>query len=114
MCQLRKYVLNNKPDSTYPLLMNNLLSFSAAKLNRAADLKENIEKLESELAALLGSNSTVAPKRGPGRPKKLLTVGAVETPKRKRRRISAAGRARIAAAARARWAKAKKAGKNSL
>lgn len=94
--------------------MNKLLSLTATQLRLAAGLKEKIIELENELASLLGSNSPVAPKRGPGRPKKALTTEAVEAPKMKRRKMSAAGRARIAAAARARWAKAKAAGKNSL
>jgi hypothetical protein len=94
--------------------MNDLLSLTPAQLNHAADLKEKIEKLENELTSLLGSNSPVAPKRGPGRPKKILTVGTIQLPKLKRRKMSAAGRARIAAAAKARWAKAKAAGKTSL
>ena len=94
--------------------MNDLLSLSAAQLNRAADLKEKIEKLEGELASLLGSGSPVAPKRGPGRPRKALTVGTVELPQTKRRKMSASARAKMAAAAKARWAKAKAHGKNSL
>jgi len=94
--------------------MNDLQSLSAAQLNRAANLKEKIEALESELASLLGSDSPAAAKRGPGRPKKPSIASTVGVSKRKRRRMSAAGRAKIAAAARARWAKAKKSGKNSL
>jgi hypothetical protein len=109
-----KYLLNRSGASPYPLFMNDLLSLTPAQLNHAADLKEKIEKLENELTSLLGSNSPVAPKRGPGRPKKILTVGTIQLPKLKRRKMSAAGRARIAAAAKARWAKAKAAGKTSL
>lgn len=91
--------------------MNDLLSLTPAQLNHAADIKEKIEKMQGELALLLGSNPPVAPKRGPGRPPKALTV---KVPKAKRRKMSAAWRAKIAAAAKARWARAKAAGKNSL
>lgn len=96
--------------------MNDLLSLTPAQLNHAADLKEKIEKLESELASLLGSSSPVAPKRRPGRPRKedITFARFAGTPGMKRRKMSAEGRARIAAAARARWAKAKAAGKSSL
>jgi hypothetical protein len=72
-----------------------------------------IIKLEQE-APHLNSNSSVAPKRGPGRPKKILSTGTVESPKTKRHKMSASARAKIAAAAKARWAKAKAAGKTSL
>jgi hypothetical protein len=94
--------------------MNDLLSLTAAQLRHAAGLKEKIVGLENELASLLGSSPVVAPKRGPGRPRKEVTFEVVEVPKIKRRKMSAAARARIAAAAKARWAKAKAAGKTSL
>jgi len=93
--------------------MNNLLSLTSAQLHHAADLKEKIVKLEKELASMLGSHSPL-PKRGPGRPKKLLTIAPVEATKIKRRRMSTAARAKMAAVAKARWAKAKAAGKSSL
>jgi hypothetical protein len=60
---------------------------SASQLRRAADIKDKIESLQKELAGLLGSS----------------TDGAAAP--RKRRKMSAAGRARIAAAQKARWAK---------
>jgi hypothetical protein len=68
---------------------------SASQLRRAADLKHKIESLEKQLTRLLSG-----------------TAGAAAP--RKRRKMSAAGRARIAAAARARWAKVKAAGKSKL
>ena len=61
---------------------------SASQLRRAANIKHKIETLQKQLARLLGS-----------------TAGAAAP--RKRRKLSAAGRARIAAAQRARWAKVK-------
>ena len=66
-------------------------------LKRSLDISEQIEKLQTELANVLGGLSkAVAPapaKRGP-------------KPGRKRK-MSAAGRARIIAAQKARWAKVK-------
>jgi hypothetical protein len=60
-------------------------------LRRAANIKDKIQSLENELGRILGastkSSNAVAPK--------------------KKRKMSAAGRAKIAAAARARWAKVK-------
>jgi hypothetical protein len=68
-----------------------LTSLSPQQLRRAATIKEKIQSLENELHRILGSSaksiSAVAPK--------------------KKRKMSAAGRAKIAAAARARWAKVK-------
>src|SRR5208283_764654 len=64
---------------------------SAKQLRRAATIKEKIQSLENELNRILGSS--------------IKPVAAV-APKKKRK-MSAAGRAKIAAAVRARWAKAK-------
>jgi hypothetical protein len=100
--------------SAYSLQMNDILSLTPAQLNHAADLKEEIIKLEAELSSFLGSGSTQAGKRKPGRPKKEIVANAVDQPKTKRRKMSPAARARMAAAAKARWAKAKAEGKNSL
>ena len=95
--------------------MNDLLSLTPAQLNHAADLKEKIVELENELASLLDSNSPVAPKRKPGRPRKqVMFAWAFSSPKMKRRKMAASARAKMAAAAKARWAKAKAAGKTSL
>ncbi len=94
--------------------MNDLSLLTPGQLNRAANLKEKIEKLEGKLHSLLGSDLAVKPKRGPGRPPKIPVAGAVELPQRKRRKMSAAARAHMASVANARWAKAKAAGKNSL
>ena len=66
-------------------------NLSPAQLRKAAELKERINSLTSELASLLGGDSSLNPQPLP--------------PKSGRRQMSAAGRARIAAAARARWAK---------
>ena len=70
---------------------NSLLDLSPSQLRKAADLKERIDALTSELASLLGGDSTLNPQ--PLRPKS------------GRRNMSPEGQERIAAAARARWAK---------
>jgi len=74
-----------------------------------------IERLESELAAILGSRAAA---QGPARRAPWARVGRQTTlmPSKpaKRRTMSAAGRAKIAAAARKRWKLAKAAGKTSL
>jgi hypothetical protein len=69
--------------------MNSILELTSAQLNRAADLKEKIAKLERKLVEILGAE-----------------VSAGE-PVKKRKGMSAAGRARVAAAQKARWAKIK-------
>jgi hypothetical protein len=81
--------------------MNNL---SARELRRAADLKDRIESLQSELNKILGYFV------GNGR----TPVATPVSKKTGRRKMSAAGRAKIATAARARWAKVKAAGKKRL
>jgi hypothetical protein len=115
--------------------MSNLLSLSAAQLNRAATLKDRIEALSQQLTELLGSpvsNGAAAPANKPAR-KQISAAGiarikaaqkarwakvhaaqpaaaAVKTAAKKRK-MSAEGRARIVAAVKARWAKVKKAKK---
>jgi|SRR5579859_5273710 len=68
------------------------IDLTAHQFRRAADLKEQIDALESQLSVLLG--------------------GAAEPTLRRRHGMSTAGRARIAAAARARWARVRAAGGN--
>jgi hypothetical protein len=75
--------------------MSSIINLSAQQLRRAATIKEQIQSLENELGRILGS------------PTKPVAVAA---PK-KRRKMSAAGRAKISAAAKARWAKVKAAKK---
>ena len=70
--------------------MSSIANLSAQQLRRAATLKEQIQSLENELGQILGSSEKPI----------------VAAPK-KRRKMSAAGRARMSAAAKARWAKAK-------
>lgn len=68
--------------------MNELLQLSTSKLQRILAVKRQIERLQAKLSKLAGATDLAA---GNGR--------------RKRRKMSAAGRKRIAAAAKARWAK---------
>jgi hypothetical protein len=70
----------------------NMTDFTPIQFRKAADLQEKIAQLQSNLAAILGSEVEAAP---------------VAKPARKKGGMSAAGRARIAAAQKARWAKAK-------
>jgi hypothetical protein len=75
--------------------MSLIINLSAQQLRRAAAIKEQIQSLENELGRILGSSTKPV---------------AVAAPK-KRRKMSAAGRAKISAAAKARWAKVKAAKK---
>jgi hypothetical protein len=68
-----------------------IADLSAKNLRRAADIKEKIESLENEIGRIFGSS---------------IKPVAIAAPK-KRRKMSAAGRARMSAAAKARWAKIK-------
>jgi hypothetical protein len=72
-----------------------ITNLSAQQLRRAAGIKDKIQSLEKELEQILGSSTKPV---------------AVAAPK-KRRKMSAAGRAKISAAAKARWAKIKAAKK---
>jgi hypothetical protein len=70
-----------------------ITNLTVQTLRQAADLKEKIESLHNQLAAILGSTATPASTPAPKAPK---TKG-----------MSAAGRAKVAAAQKARWAKIK-------
>lgn len=72
-----------------------LLNLSPSQLRKAADLKDRIDGLISELAQILHGSGM----RGSGN-----EVGSSRPAKRK---MSAEGRRRIVAAARARWARVK-------
>jgi hypothetical protein len=85
-------------------MTNSTVTLSAGQLRKAAAVREKIDKLERQLAVLLGSPAAT-PRPAPKEP---------SVAPRKRRRMSTAARAKMAAAAKARWAKAKKAGRNRL
>ena len=73
-----------------------MINATPTQLRKAADIQEKIQSLQEELGQLLGGEtSTPAQTTEP------------PTAKRKKYKMSAAGRARIAAAVRARWAKVK-------
>ena len=72
--------------------MSSIIQLSPAQLRRAANLQEKIAALQKQLAQLVGADASPAP---------------VVEPVKKKRGMSAAGRARIAAAQKARWAKTK-------
>ena len=74
-----------------------MIHLTSKELRRAALLKEKIAALEKKLSQLFGST---------------ITSVAAKAPKKKRK-MSAAGKARIVAAQKARWAKVK-AGKPSV
>jgi len=74
----------------------NITSLSPTQLRKAADIQEKIQSLQEELGQLLGGETST-----PAQPNEAPTA------KRKKYKMSAAGRARIAAAVRARWAKVK-------
>jgi hypothetical protein len=71
--------------------MNSITNLTSKQLRRAASLKDKIESLEKRIGKLLGSASKPD----------------IEAKPKKRRKMSAAGRASIAAAQKARWAKVK-------
>jgi hypothetical protein len=77
----------------------NITNLSAEQLRNAADLKERIDALQEELTEVLGGDM---PAPGPV---------AIEAPagprngrRKRRKQVSARGRANISAAAKARWA----------
>ena len=71
---------------------------TSADLRRAADIKEQLDQLQQELAGILGGE--VPSPAAPGG-------------RKKKRTMSAAARALIGAAQRARWAKLKRAAKSA-
>jgi len=107
-----------------------VLNLTPKQLRQAANIKEKISDLESELASLIGdigkdvSSSLIRKgKRKMSEAGRLAIIAAQKIRWSKvkkvvkpagKRKMSAAGRARIAAAARARWKKAKAAGKKHL
>ena len=82
--------------------MSTITSLSASQLRAAAELKDKIHSLETQLSQLLGSVTKPAAKSA--------VTKAVKIPStRKKPVISAAGIAKIRAAQKARWAKIKEA-----
>ena len=69
-------------------MSNTAQTVTATQLKRALALREKIDKLEGELAAILGSSAPAVASAAP-----------------KKRNMSAAGRLAISRAAKARWAR---------
>ena len=76
--------------------MSSITNLSPSQLRQAADLKEKLSALETELSQVLGSASQPV----------AVQPAAAPAPKKKGG-LSAAGKARIVAAQKARWAKLK-------
>ena len=76
-------------------MANLLRDLTVDQLKKAAAIKERIEQLERDLTGIFGIPEP-------------LTLGGII---RRRRKMSAAGRAKISAAAKARWAKVRAAKK---
>jgi hypothetical protein len=110
-----------------------ILSLTSKELRRAAQLKDQVEELQNELARLIGGGGatpvkTAKPKRTMSRAARAKIAAAqrarwarqkgskpsAKPAPRKKWKMSAAARARISAAAKARWVKAKAAGKTRL
>ena len=101
-------------------------TISVQQLKRAIAVREQIETLEQELAAILGETPATSTAGHGGRRKMSAAarakIGAAQRARwakqkglvKPRRKMSAAARAKIAAAARARWAKAKAANRRTL
>jgi hypothetical protein len=85
-----------------------LSDFTVAQLKKAITIKEKIEKLEIELNTILGGISTDNPIVESIKPEKAeknnIKPVSTTAPKRKRT-MSAEGKAKMAASAKARWAK---------
>jgi hypothetical protein len=113
--------------------MTNLHSLTVAQLRKVVAIKEQMERLAGELAAIGGEESLApAPRRRRRRRRRLSAASRARiaaaqhkrwakvrrqaaAPKaRRKRRVSAVTRARLAAMARARWARVKAAGRTSL
>jgi hypothetical protein len=95
---------------------------STAQLKRALEIKLQLESLESELHALLGSHQGHPTTNGTDKRREMSAVGrpklngttVAKSGKKTRRKMSAAAKAKLSAIARKRWRKAKAAGKTAL
>jgi hypothetical protein len=115
--------------------MTSLENLSVGQLRKVVAIKEKIERLQTQLNSIAGTNNGHARPASPGRrvmsaaakariaaaqrlrwAKVRGRAGASAAPAKKagRRKVSAATKARLAAIAKARWAKAKASGKSAL
>ena len=86
--------------------MSQISTPSIDRLKRAVEVAEQIEKLQSELASILGDKQAAAPAPVAKAPKAAKVVVSKPAGKGKRT-MSPEARERIAAAQRARWAKSR-------
>jgi hypothetical protein len=109
--------------------MNSFITLSPQQLRKAADVKEKIDALQTELARILGTPSETSGDT-PAKTMSPATRARIAAAARKRwantrrnsssgrsqpkRILSPAARAHLAAIARARWKSAKSAGKTAL
>ncbi|HOK77660.1 MAG TPA: hypothetical protein PLW35_08060 [Verrucomicrobiota bacterium] len=93
-------------------MQNPLLNLTVQQLKRALEIRQQIESLQSELDALLGSPAKAKALPAKAAPK--LKAAAPAPAQKKTWKLSPAARAKLAALARARWRKAKAEGKTHL
>jgi hypothetical protein len=87
-------------------MANTLTTLTSQQLLAAAAIREKIDALEKEFAVILNvTPEAPVTVRKAGRPRK--QAMALVKPIKRKRRMSAAGRANIIAGVKARWAKAK-------
>ena len=79
--------------------MSNFSSLTSAQLRRAADIQEQIEVLNGQLAVILNGNGAANALKIPS------ALGSEPVKTRKKYKLSAEGRAKKVAAQKARWAK---------
>jgi len=86
-----------------------LSTLSTAALERALELRRQIDHLQNQLDGIITGNGRVGRPRG-----RAASVAAPKQSRRGRRKMSAAARAAIPARAKLRWKKAKAAGRSHL
>lgn len=79
--------------------MSNFPSLTSAQLRRAADIQEQIEVLNGQLATILNGNGAANALEIPS------ALGSEPVKTRKKYKLSTSGRAKKVAAQKARWAK---------
>jgi hypothetical protein len=117
--------------ATLHIHMNSITGLSPKQLRQAADIKERIQSLEEELAQVLGATGEpfveAAPKKKRLSAQGLANIragvrkrfgqaneGPTRAGRKRKRRMSAAGRARLSEIAKARWKKSRAQGKSTL
>jgi hypothetical protein len=106
--------------------MIHMINATPKQLRKAANIQEKIQSLQSELNSILGGSDETAAIQTPRKRRKVSAAGRARMRAAQsarwakikgtapKRKFTAAGRARLAALAKARWAEAKKAGKSRL